>query len=226
MPFRHEPLKEEKSEPLRPYLDALTSALPGPEAAEWRQEAGQHLAAMAAAYEELGHAPEEAARLAAARFGDPGEIGRRMLGESRKARWQSFTRGVAEATATFVGPPALCFALLGILTAAYGYVGNDGYLAALRTEGQVMLYAAPLLSGAWMGRRARGPLRPLVTGAALFASFWMCLAYVIFFRCVVDAMAAPSLPEALRAMPAWLALTAAGALVSRAGARHRRRSNA
>jgi hypothetical protein len=67
-------------------LDARLVGMPEAQRRELEQELRQHLAALVAAYEELGRTPEEATAAALARFGDPVRIGRRLARETR-GRW-------------------------------------------------------------------------------------------------------------------------------------------
>ena len=70
-------------------LNAQLKKMPPEDRAELHQELRQHLDALAAAHEELGATPEEAARAALRRFGDPKRLGRKMFQEW----WQTVHSG-------------------------------------------------------------------------------------------------------------------------------------
>lgn len=73
---------------LESYLDEIEThlkPLPEWERIEWREEARQHLAALAEAYEELGAEPEAAARAAIKQFGAPETLGRQVRATSSRA---------------------------------------------------------------------------------------------------------------------------------------------
>lgn len=65
---------------------AVLNLLPEWERREWREEAAQHLAALAAAHEELGETPDEAVEAAVRQFGEPARLGKALLAESSAAR--------------------------------------------------------------------------------------------------------------------------------------------
>jgi hypothetical protein len=73
---------------LESYLDEIEThlqSLPEWERIEWREEARQHLAALAEAHEELGAEPEAAVRAAIKQFGVPETLGRQVCATSSQA---------------------------------------------------------------------------------------------------------------------------------------------
>ena len=85
--FEETPLSEQEgqarasgqSERIDDYLDHVSAgllALPDPQRMEIRRELRQHIAALAAAHEEMGSAPEAAVEAALSSFGDPARIAR------------------------------------------------------------------------------------------------------------------------------------------------------
>ena len=69
-------------------LNAQMKKMPTEDRAEMHQEVRQHLEALAAAHEELGATPREAAEAALRQFGEPRYIGKRMFVE-----WRHSSRG-------------------------------------------------------------------------------------------------------------------------------------
>ena len=66
-------------------LNAELKKMPPEDRAEMHQEIRQHLEALAAAHEELGATPREAAEAALRQFGDPIKIGRRLFREWKQS---------------------------------------------------------------------------------------------------------------------------------------------
>ena len=75
------PLSDPQVEQWFQRLNGPLKRLPAEERAELHQEVRQHLESLAAANEELGSSPEEAAEFALKQFGDPGKFGKRMAQE-------------------------------------------------------------------------------------------------------------------------------------------------
>jgi hypothetical protein len=119
--------------PLEQYIEEITRPLPLAEREEWRTEVEQHLDALIAAYEELGHSREEAVQLAAARFGAPERLGRQMRRETwltriaRNRYWRRFA-GVARLSLlwTLILQAAGLFLATGSELLTPGRVGLEG----------------------------------------------------------------------------------------------------
>lgn len=79
-------------------LNAPLRKMPQADRAELHAELRQHLDALAAAHEELGASPVEAAHAALKQFGDPKRIGRRLFGEWRRSRPPSLWSAIGHMT--------------------------------------------------------------------------------------------------------------------------------
>jgi hypothetical protein len=154
---------------LEAYLDEIEAHLAhlsGPERREWREEAAQHLQALADAEEELGLSRPQAEEAALRRFGQARQIGE-LLGEATKAP--------ARRRATAM----LASALPGLTCSVIGSLATLLFLARLTWSEQLLGMrpavpeAIPMLSltwlghlvaGAWIGRKL-GMRRYLLVGA-------------------------------------------------------------
>jgi hypothetical protein len=130
------------------YLDEVSCPMPPPERLEWRTEAEQHLAALAAAYEEMGHATEAATELALEKFGEANRVGALMRKEMEKT---SFPLALKVTTALFCLQGLMCWYL-----SIPRFLRNGGQNEALLV-GALRLFSLPLGScgGAHAGARLR-----------------------------------------------------------------------
>jgi hypothetical protein len=141
------------------YLDHVAArllALPRARRVELRTELGQHLRALAAAHEELGASPDDAAHAAVRKFGDPARIARAFL--------QTWQRTPGHVTARHFYKHALA-AFAGLML--FNLVSAT-YLINLPPEQQRqmlplfwpafmiawVIIGGPLLAGWHLGRRA------------------------------------------------------------------------
>ena len=145
---------------LEQYLDELERPLTAltPEArADWREEARQHLLALAAAHEELGTPPEEAAEAALRQFGDAQQIGRQVQQFAPEhLRKEGGWRAIGQAYLLFSVP--LMLGIIAMTGCYYAYVFSGGLfsLDALRIAGVCAFVLVPLLGGWRVGTRMPG----------------------------------------------------------------------
>jgi hypothetical protein len=138
------------------YLDSLEkplNTLSPDERREWRHEAAQHLGDLAAAHEELGATPEEAAEAALAQFGDAGLIGSQMRQQASGrildgSGWQAAARAVL----LLFAPVCVGHTVLAALSAVYIRGGPVTY-QHLGTAAAIVFLFAPLAGGWLVGRR-------------------------------------------------------------------------
>jgi hypothetical protein len=199
---------------LEQYLDEVTQPVAAPHRAEWREEVRQHVEAMAVAYEELGHTHDEATELALAQFGDARTVGKQV--QARTARPATNI----EAIKGFVYPVALCFNVLGIISAVWSYAYLQGYndmtgISSLIHAGRAVQLMAPLLAGWWMARRLNGrlSLRRILIG--LLAGIPLSLIPNAMFNTVASGFQEPTLLSLLAWMLVWFVLAAGTAIATR-----------
>jgi hypothetical protein len=184
---------------LETYLDQVEQQLkrlPAWERQEWREEARQHLSALAEAREELGWTPEAALEASLQQFGEPERLGKELLASSSLAlgarqesrdlawslhvlSWNAFI--TLAAFNTFLEHPATGPALVPTVAAlALFFLGHTlggvafGWKVRNRSLGPVvnaiylvLLTAAFLLTGLW--RAWPAPLLLLANGSVLAA---------------------------------------------------------
>jgi hypothetical protein len=161
---------------LERYLEELERPLTAltPEArAEWREEARQHLAALAAAHEELGSSPEEAVEAALRQFGDARQIGRQVQQSSPEGLQKGGSwRAIGRAYLLFSAP--LMAGIIAMIGFGYAYVLslNPAALDAMRVAGACAFVAVPVAGGWRVGRRMPGRRPGMHLLAALALSFF------------------------------------------------------
>jgi hypothetical protein len=119
---------------LEQYLEEVSHPLPVSKRIEWRSEAEQHLVALVAAYEELGHSHEEAMELAIEKFGDANRLGSQMRSETEKS---TFPLALKVATALFCLQGLMCWFL-----SIPRFLRNGGQNEALLVWGAPALFIA------------------------------------------------------------------------------------
>lgn len=199
---------------LEQYLDEVTQPVAAPQRSEWREEVRQHIETMTAAYEELGHTRDEATELALTRFGDARTVGKQVQGRTARPATN------IEAIKGFVYPVALCFNILGIISAVWSYAYLQGYnemtgFSSLIHAGRAVQITAPLLAGWWMARRLKGrlSLRQILIG--LLAGIPLSLIPNAMFNTVASGFQEPTLPVLVAWMTVWFVLAAGAAIVTR-----------
>lgn len=134
-------------------LNAPLRKMPQADRAELHAELRQHLDALAAAHEELGASPDEAAHAALKQFGDPVKIGRRLFDEWRRAPqtniWRiaggAFWRLYAIQMGLSIFATAINRLTLGI---------DFRFLAPIAvTLLESLLFLVPVSVGIWAGKR-------------------------------------------------------------------------
>jgi hypothetical protein len=136
-----------------PYLEEMEhrlSGVPRAERREWREEAAQHLSSLAAAHEELGATPEEAAEAAVAQFGDVGRIGA-MVGEAERRRLscgKTFAEQTVSAMAILYRVPFLAYLLTAMgFVVVYLWLDSESARGTYPGLTQAAFLLAPLLGG-------------------------------------------------------------------------------
>ena len=204
---------------LEQYLDELERPLTGvaPQTRnEWREEARQHLLALAAAHEEMGSPPEQALEAALRQFGHAPRIGkqlrRSLLGHPLNGR---------VTFALFSGPVIASLLLMIGLGYAYVLSGSPAALAAMRISGACAFVAVPVIGGWRIGTRQRRGwlgwrvLAALTLSALAFVPIAGVLSLCLsFFE--AGAGAVPDLWQGLL----WLPIAAGSALLA-SGSSHR-----
>jgi hypothetical protein len=199
---------------LEQYLDEVTQPVAAPHRAEWREEVRQHIEAMTAAYEEIGHSRDEAMEQALTQFGDARTVGAQV--QARLARPAT----TIEAVKGFVYPVALCFNVVGIYSLVWAYgilqgTEDAANFSSLVNVGRAAQILAPLLAGWWMARRLKGRLSLRRILAGLLAGIPLCLLPNAMFHIVATAFQEPRLVDLLAWMPVWFVLAAGSAILTR-----------
>jgi hypothetical protein len=179
---------------LEQYLDSLEkplSKLSVTERREWRQEAEQHLASLAAAHEELGADHEAALEAAIAQFGDAPRIARAMRSETTRSRFYvSPIQGLAGALVLQLVVAILGLVGLGVL--AVIYIKGDGASDDVVSIGaRALLAGSPLIGGALLGcNRHRWRLAPGATPPDRLTTFFSYLGIVVatLLICATDSV--------------------------------------
>ena len=112
---------------LEQYLEEVSKPISSHERVEWRTEAEQHLAALIAAYEELGYSQEEATELALNRFGEAQTVGKQVRAEMRPVMF-------SPATVAFLAPLLLSFVVMYLAASSFAETGNQHTLPMMLTK--------------------------------------------------------------------------------------------
>jgi hypothetical protein len=204
---------------LEQYLDDVSRPLPvGQQRAEWRLETEQHLSALVAAYEELGHSHEEATELALNRFGEAHEIGRQVQAETHGSAART-----GWSTVVFLVPVALGFAAMAISASLYAQTGDERLRATMMFMGHLFDGMAFTLGGWWFARRMSGGLSVRDVLLALFVGVQVCVVTAAFLVCTADAAHTPNLSYVLPRLPVRFAIAATSASLTRVAYRYRYR---
>ncbi|HLK59250.1 MAG TPA: permease prefix domain 1-containing protein [Chthonomonadaceae bacterium] len=190
---------------LEQYLDTLEkplSALSIETRREWREEARQHVLAIADAHEALGMPPEQALEAALQRFGDAAQIGRQV------ARYPVNEPLSGRAAVALFSIPLL--AAMGLLTVlAYVYVLTDSSLAlnGLQVAGTAAYLLVPLLGGWLVGRRChrRQSVTSVLLSLALAGILFTPISGILLIPAFGSSFA--TAPTDLRLGLLWLPLT-------------------
>jgi hypothetical protein len=204
---------------LEQYLDEVSRPLPpGTQRAEWRTETEQHLSALIAAYEELGHSHEEATELAVSRFGEAREIGRQVKAETRRS-----TTRMGASTVVFLVPVILGFVAMAISASLYAQTGNEHLRATMMVMGHLFDGLAFALGGWWFARRLSNRLSLWHALCALLVGVPICFISFTFLACIATSAQKPSPVDVLPRLPVRFAIAATSALITRAVYRYRSR---
>ena len=201
---------------LERYLEEVSKPLPKAEREEWRTEASQHLEAMITAYEELGHSRPEAITLALQRFGAAATLGSHLSKEANKNdRWSTLRGDFV----SFILPMTFCFIGLGVVSLIYSVTGYEKLHEGLMVAGRTLQFAAPVLSGAWMGYRRGYQISPGLSLqrmlVAIVCAVPYCLMYLMMFVELGDYGWVLSMPKTLVLLMLWLPLALVSAITAR-----------
>jgi hypothetical protein len=151
------------------YLTEITRSLPKIEQPVFRTEAEQHLDALIAAYEDLGHTREEAMELALARFGDARTLGHHLGQEAMRTE---FKQMLSPRMVRFVVPVVLYFTTMAFACLLLAGTEDEKLRLNLSVFAAVTQYISPVLGGVWLAQVvSRLPHR----ASALAFTFWMLL---------------------------------------------------
>jgi len=205
---------------LEQYLDEVSRPLPpGTQRAEWRSETEQHLSALIAAYEELGHSHEEATDLALSRFGEAQKIGRQVQAETHR-----FTAMTGWPTIVFLVPIILGFAGMAVSASLYAQTGDEQLRAMMMTMGHLFDGLAFALGGWWFARRMSSGLSLRDILLALFVGVSICTVIAAFILCAsISFHTLNPAYDILPRLPVQFANAATCALITRAVCRYRSR---
>ncbi len=214
-----------QSERIDDYLDHVSAgllALPYPQRAEIRRELRQHIAALAAAHEEMGSTPKAAVEAALSRFGDPARIARGFVQawhvSSPRERMATPWLAIRHGLRWFSGAMALlALEVIGLMHAFSG--PSEGLFL-------VSLWILPIIAGWKTGAAApiRAGLGTFYALAALaFASLPISLPALLYLGSGANQLTALLTPVFAFWMPlGCLSASLSGTLSGKRAARFRR----
>ncbi len=149
------PLNDPQVEQWLQRLNAPLKRLPAEERAALHLEVRQHLDALAAANEELGSAPQDAAELALKQFGDPGKFGKRMAQEwsQEKMGFRADAAAIGFGFGSYALMDLIIWPLFRLWASHLVNTYGKGTLTFISVIGTVMFYAGFLLVNIAVGRK-------------------------------------------------------------------------
>ena len=186
---------------LEQYLEEVSKPISSHERVEWRTEAEQHLAALIAAYEELGYNQEEATELALNRFGEAQTVGKQVRAEMRPVMF-------SPATVTFLAPLLLSFVVMYLAASSFAETGNQHTLPMMLTKSGLLNGISALAYGGWVGRLLRDghyTRRSLLyfLPLTLWAGAGVCLVGAAFFASLTGVPPIPNSAYILLSTLVW-----------------------